>query len=82
MAKNRIISPWIEELSNEELVDEINKLGFWDGDLVTELMDRAFPDYDAPWEVGDEITYEAARKLGYELDEGGFEYVEVIRKEA
>lgn len=68
MAKNRIISPWIEKLSNEELVNEINKLGFWDGDLVTELMDRAFPDYEKPWEVGDAITYEAARELGYKLD--------------
>lgn len=57
----------LASMSDEELVAEINRLDEWDGDLLADLIWRAFPDYDEPWEVGDQICYEAAGKLGFEI---------------
>lgn len=57
----------ISAMSDEDLIAEINSLADWDADLLEELIWRAFPDYDEPWEVGDLICYEAAEKLGGEI---------------
>ena len=55
-------------LTDEELAERIRKLNEWDGDLLADLIWRAFPDYDEQWEVGDPICYEAAEKLGVRID--------------
>lgn len=54
-------------MSDAELAEEINRLPDWDGDLMADLIWRAFPDYDGPWEVGDELCYQAAESLGLEI---------------
>lgn len=58
----------LADLTNAELVNEINSLPYYDSDLCSELVERAFPDYSEPWEVGDAIMYKAAEKLGVEID--------------
>ena len=57
----------IANMSDETLVAAINDAPDWDADLLADLIWRAFPDHDEPWEVGDPICYEAAEKLGYEI---------------
>lgn len=59
---------WYEALSDEALVREINSLGYWDGDLLKELVGRAFPGHPDDWECGDQVCYDAAAELGFELD--------------
>lgn len=54
-------------MSDAELIAEINRLPDWDADLLSDLIWRAFPDYNDPWEVGDPICYEAAERLGGEI---------------
>ncbi len=55
------------KMSDKELVKEINGLPDWDADLLADLIWRAFPEFEGEWEVGDEICYKAAEKLGYEI---------------
>lgn len=57
----------IASMSDEELVREINSLDVWDSDLMADLIWRAFPDLDEPWEVGDKTCYDAAEALGFEI---------------
>ena len=57
----------IAAMSDEGLVQTINDRADWDADLLADLIWRAFPDFDKPWEVGDAICYEAAEKLGFEI---------------
>ena len=57
----------IAAMSDEELIEEINSSGSWDADLLADLIWRAFPDFDEPWEVGDSICYDAAKALGSEI---------------
>lgn len=57
----------IAAMEDDELIAEINRLDCWDADLLADLIWRAFPDYDEPWEVGDRICYDAAEALGGEI---------------
>lgn len=57
----------LSSMSDAELIDEINRLDEWDADLLADLIWRAYPDYDEPWEAGDAICYNAAEELGYEI---------------
>lgn len=57
----------IAAMSDSELVDEINRNADWDADLLHDLVWRAFPDREEPFECGDPVCYEAAEKLGYEI---------------
>ena len=63
----------LSSMSDKELVDEINSIDEWDADLLADLIWRAFPDFEEIdengdcWQVGDEICYEAAKKLGFEI---------------
>lgn len=57
----------VAAMSDAELAKAINDRAEWDADLLADLIWRAFPDYDEPWEVGDPICYQAAEKLGVEV---------------
>ena len=61
---------YIADMSDAELIKEIVDCNSWDADLLHDLIWRAFPGYDQPWEVGDPICYAAAEKLGFDLDSG------------
>ena len=57
----------IAEMTDCELADEIRSAPVWDGDLLADLIWRAFPDFDEEWEAGDETCFRAAETLGVEI---------------
>ncbi len=63
---------YIAGLSDKELVDKINKLAFYDGDLMRDLCYRAdlLDEYCEADDTGEaiEICIKAAEILGFEID--------------
>ena len=57
----------IAAMSDEELAAEIRNAADWEPELIADLIWRAFPDYDEPWEVGDKVCFDAAEALGVEI---------------
>ena len=54
----------IAAMTDTELAAAIREEPDWNPALLEDLIWRAFPEYDEPWEVGDPICYDAARALG------------------
>ena len=60
-----------DELTNEELAEKINSVGYWDMDALQELCKRV--DMADEWEAADEyefeaVAYRAAEILGVSID--------------
>lgn len=58
----------IAAMTDADLAAAIRNEEDWNPSLLEDLIWRAFPDYDEPWEVGDPICYEAAEALNVEID--------------